>query len=123
MLADHPVNSVKPPDGDLDGSAVEEDDTHHVLVDEVYPISGLEDIHTLGRLFEFVLDSVLQILHHFFSRHISFLHFKYEVLVRRLIHPGDPLERLWEWCSKVELNGTLVVYHHPNCNGQTNQLN
>ena len=36
VLVDHPVSSIKPPDGELDGTTEEPDHTHHILVDEVY---------------------------------------------------------------------------------------
>ena len=35
MLADHHINSIKPPVRELDGPAVEPDHTHHVLIGEV----------------------------------------------------------------------------------------
>lgn len=49
------LDSVKPPEDGLDGSAVEADDTHHALVDEVDPVPRLKGIHSRCWLFRFSL--------------------------------------------------------------------
>ena len=47
MMADHLVDLVKPPEGELDRPAEEPDDTHYILIDEVDPIPCFEDFDTL----------------------------------------------------------------------------
>ena len=42
VLSDHLIDSVKPPEGELDRPTVEPDHRHHVLVDEVDPVPGVK---------------------------------------------------------------------------------
>ena len=47
MLSDNSVDPVNPPDGELDGPAVESDHTHRILIDELNPIPRLKYINSL----------------------------------------------------------------------------
>ena len=52
VLVDHLVDSVKPPECELDRSAVESDHTHHILVDEVHPVFSLECFNSFQGLLQ-----------------------------------------------------------------------
>ena len=56
VLADQPVHPIKPPEGELDGPAVEPDHAHHVLVDEANPVPRLEYFDFPGRFFQFIFN-------------------------------------------------------------------
>ena len=93
MLADHLVDPVKPPLGELEWSAEEPDSAHHIQVHEQDPIIGLKHSNSPFGLpcFSLILPSNTFVISHLFS-----LHFKSKLLVRCLIHSGDVQERLWE---------------------------
>ena len=55
MLADRLVESVKPPECELDRPTEEPDDSHHILVDVLNPIPGLEDFNPFEGFFQLLI--------------------------------------------------------------------
>ena len=66
VLADHHVDLVKPPEGELDRTTEKPNNTHHVLVHVLNPISRLKTINSSCGLLKLLLDSFFQPLHHRF---------------------------------------------------------
>ena len=109
MLADHHVHPVKPPDGELDRPAVETDHTHHVLIDVVDPIPRLKDFDSSCGFFQFLVNSLLELVHHLSPVNLALFHFKAEEHLLCFMKPWDVLEMLGFRGFHVELDGAFLI--------------